>query len=121
MQRVGGWPIPTVTPNKDTDGKDWANREERLKVMGFRKNGDGGGFESESDFTSRIAGVMRIYFSVLKIVPQRGPLKPMFQLPRYWTWFARLLGERALLETAVAAQLIYSKLYFPAHLDMVYN
>ncbi len=112
MPRVGAWPIPTVVPGKDFDGRGWANREERLKVMGLRKNGDGNVFESESDFTSRVAGIMRIYFSVLKIVPQRGPLKPMFQLPRYWTWFARLLGERALLETAVAAQIMYSKFYF---------
>lgn len=110
VQRVGGWPIPTAIPNKDFDGRQWANRAEKLKAMGYRKNGgeDSDSFESEAEFTSRVAGIMRIYFSILKIAPRQA-LKPMFQSPRYWTWFARLLGERSLLESPVAAQVMYSK------------
>jgi nucleoporin GLE1 len=85
-----------------------------MKVSGFRKNGEDGngeGWETEADFTMRVAGIMRIYFSVLKIVPVRGPLRSQFQLPRYWTWFARMLGERQLLESAVSAQVMHSKCF----------
>lgn len=111
VQRVGGWPIPIGLPSKDFDGREWQGRDEKLKILGFRKTGENESYESEADFTARVAGSMRIYFSVLKIVPTRGPLKTSFQLPRYWTWFARMLGERALLESAVAAQVMYSKCF----------
>lgn len=116
VQRIGGWPIPAVIPNKDFDNRPWTDRDEKLKVMGYRKSGDSDNFESEAEFTSRAAGIMRIYFSILKIVPTQNPLQPMFQLPRYWTWFARLLDERILLETAVAAQLMYSQ----CHISFLY-
>jgi len=52
--------------------------------------------------------MMRVYFHILK-TPVSQPLHPMFHLPRYWTWFARLLSNAVLLETAVAPQLLYSK------------
>ncbi|KAJ3554600.1 hypothetical protein NP233_g12387 [Leucocoprinus birnbaumii] len=110
VQRVGGWLIPTVVPNKDFDGREWKDRDERMKAMGFRKNGDSDSYESEAEYASRVAGIMRVYFSILKIVPARGPLKPSYQLPKYWTWFARLLGERALMESPVAAQLMHAAL-----------
>jgi len=49
---------------------------------------------------------MRVYFAILS-TPVVKPLHRMFQMPRYWIWFARLMGEAGLLETAVAPQLIY--------------
>ncbi|KAK7454071.1 Nuclear pore complex nucleoporin component [Stygiomarasmius scandens] len=100
-QRIGGWAIPFSSPEKDFDGGPWANDDERCKVSG-RKEG-----ESESEYTDRVMGVMRLYFAVLKIRPTRQPLKEMWQLPRIWTWFARFMGEGGLLETPVGAQVLY--------------
>ena len=109
VQRAGGWPIPSVVPQHDVDGLQWKDEDERLKVMGYRK-GNGEGLESSSEYISRVAGMMRVYFCILK-APVSSPLDRMFQLPRYWTWFARMLSERGLLETAVAPQLLYGS-YF---------
>lgn len=108
VQRVGGWAIPTVIPSADYDGRPWADEAERVKAMGYRKSSTGDDTESAAEYTTRVAGVMRVYFHILKVPPRRQPLQPTFQLPRYWMWCARMLGERGLLETGVAAQLLYS-------------
>jgi len=108
VQRVGGWPIPAVVPAVDIDGKPWENRS---KAMGYRKSENSDDLESPAEYGSRVSGIMRVYFHILKIPPRQQPLKPMFQLPRYWIWFARLMGERGLLETAIAPQLIYSRCF----------
>lgn len=79
-------------------------------MFGYRKV-SGGGLETEADHAERIAGILRVYFGILKIAPTTKPLEAMFQFPRYWTWFARLLGERGLLERPAAALLIYSELF----------
>lgn len=110
MQRVGGWPIPCNIPSADFDGRPWADEAEKAKVRGLRRvtKEDGReGLESDAEYAARVAGVMRVYFCILQIPPER-PIKTMFQLPRYWTWFARLLSETRLLESVVAAQIIYS-------------
>lgn len=108
VQRVGGWPIPFFIPDHDYDGRKWANLDEQKKINGFRKNQETGSYETEAAFVTRITGIMRIYFSILQIVPTKGPLQMFYQLPRCWIWFARMLGERVLLEKTVAAQLMYS-------------
>jgi nucleoporin GLE1 len=111
VQRVGGWAVPIVVPTVDFDGRPWQDKEERLKVMGYRKGASGEETETTSEYCTRIAGIMRIYFYILKIRPPRGPLWPVFQTPRCWVWFARIVGEqhRALLESPAAAYLIHSE------------
>ena len=119
VQRIGGWPIPIVVPPRDTDLKPWENDVAWKKAMGYRyKSGDRDQDEVESsaDYATRIYGIMRVYFQILKITPQRQPLKPMFQLPRYWMWVARILGQRELLGTSIAAQLLYSESFAPSSL-----
>jgi nucleoporin GLE1 len=108
VQRVGGWPIPVVVPSADHDGKPWGDETQRTKAMGYRKGGDGSEVESVAEYSTRVAGIMRVYFHILKVPPRQQPLKPFFQLPRYWIWFARMMGEPGLLQTAVAPQIIYS-------------
>ncbi|KAF7364869.1 hypothetical protein MVEN_00357200 [Mycena venus] len=122
VQRCGAWPIPCAVPNADYDGRPWTDDTERTKVMGYRRsalknddiNDDGvrkpAPFETIVEYMNRISGIMRVYFHILKIPPQSRPMHPMFQLPRCWTWFARILGDRTLLESPVAAQLIYTAL-----------
>ncbi|KAJ8501725.1 hypothetical protein ONZ45_g12055 [Pleurotus djamor] len=112
VQRVGGWAIPIVVPAKDHDGQPWADNTARARAMGYRKSGDGGALESNGDYATRISGILRVYFSILTVPvsPSDTPLPPMFQLPRFWTWFARLMGERALLVSHVAPQVIYAAL-----------
>jgi len=122
VQRCGGWPIPCRLPNTDYDGRPWTDDAERTKMMGYRKTAlqsddianDGVKkpvpFETIVEYMNRVSGIMRVYFHILKIPPQTRPMHPMFQLPRCWTWFARILGDRSLLESPVAAQLIYTAL-----------
>ncbi|PPQ89307.1 hypothetical protein CVT25_000374 [Psilocybe cyanescens] len=110
VQRCGGWPIPIVPPNHNLDNKPWASREEFTKISGWRKSTIDEGIESIKDRSTRIAALMRVYFCVIKITPARGPLDNMFQLPRLWTWFARITGDTKLLQDPVAPWLIYTGL-----------
>jgi nucleoporin GLE1 len=50
-----------------------------------------------------MTGMMRVYFEILNIPVQ--PLDRMFQMPRYWMWFARITSQRMLLETVAAAHI----------------
>ncbi|KAG1786952.1 GLE1-like protein-domain-containing protein [Suillus plorans] len=106
VQRCGGWPVPSAIPSTDSDGTAW-NELERIKAMGYRTND--GQRETLSDHIMRVSGMMRVYFLILAApVPQ--PLDKMFQLPRFWTYFARMIGDERLLETAVAAQVLHAAL-----------
>lgn len=106
VQRSGGWPVPSVIPSTDSDGTAW-NELERTKAMGYRTYDKHR--ESLSDHVMRVSGMMRVYFLILAApVPQ--PLDKMFQLPRFWTYFARMIGDERLLETAVAAQVLHAAL-----------
>jgi len=109
VQRCGGWPIPFLVPQKDVDGESWTSQDEYNKVRGFRKSESGE--ETMLEYSNRVSSMMRVFFHVLKIRPMQKPLDQMFQLPRYWTWFARLLGDPKLLADPIAPQLIYSKLF----------
>jgi nucleoporin GLE1 len=95
VQRTGGWPIPIVPPREpDVD---------YTKLSGFRED------ESLSEFTIRVAGIMRVYFYIL-IAPVNLPLDPPFRVTRYWIYFARMLSDRQLLESGpVAPELLASK------------
>lgn len=78
--------------------------------MGYRK-GATGGLETGLEYTNRVSGMMRVYFEILK-TPVEKPLDKRFQLPRYWIWFARVLGSRGLLGAMMAPELIYGTSYF---------
>jgi nucleoporin GLE1 len=109
VQRVGGWPIPLIVPRTDYDGTKWETDKARWKAMGYRKSAVSDDVEGPAEYTTRVAGVMRVYFHILQIRPAQRPLKPMFQAHRLWVWVARLMSEKALLESVVAAQLLYSQ------------
>lgn len=95
VQRTGGWPIP-ITPAREAGVDD-------RKLSGYRED------ESTSEFTSRVAGLMRVYFHIL-VAPVDSPLEPTFRITRYWTYFARMLSNRSLLESGpVAPELLASK------------
>jgi nucleoporin GLE1 len=110
VQRVGSLALPIIIPATDYDGRPWKDDAERLKVMGYRK-GPTGEDETTSEYCTRISGLMRVYFHVLKLRPSAGPLYKMFQGPRYWTWFARMLGGqyRSLHGLPASAFLIHSE------------
>ncbi|KAJ3720442.1 GLE1-like protein-domain-containing protein [Lentinula raphanica] len=105
-QRIGPWAIPCLLPETDFDGRSWTDNAEIRRMHGFRL-GEDGASETQTQYTDRVKGVMRLYFSVLKITPKRGPLSKMFQLPRYWTWMARLLASRSMLSSAVGAEVLF--------------
>jgi nucleoporin GLE1 len=127
VQRVGGWAAPVVVPEKDVlypsgssdpELTNWPSETERTKAMGYQINAEGG-TESSADYMARVAGVMRVYFCILRIRPERRPLGRVWQIGRCWMWVARLLGgpggregeSKALMESAVGAQVLYSKLF----------
>lgn len=110
VQRVGGWPIPIIVPRTDHNGEKWQTQKAHWKAMGYRKSMVNDDVEGSAEYTTRVAGVMRVYFHILQIRPAQKPLKPMFQAHRLWVWVARLMSERALLESVVAAQLLYTAL-----------
>ncbi|KAH7926574.1 hypothetical protein BV22DRAFT_1118778 [Leucogyrophana mollusca] len=107
VQRCGGWPIPSVIPSTDSDGSAWSNENDRTKAMGYRTSD--GQKESLSEYVMRVSGIMRVYFLIL-VAPVRQPLDKMFQLPRFWAYFARIMGDARLLDTAVAAEVIHAAL-----------
>ncbi|KDR79208.1 hypothetical protein GALMADRAFT_243109 [Galerina marginata CBS 339.88] len=110
VQRCGGWAIPLPVPNVDVDETPWPSREDYIKASGWRKSTSGDGLETTEAHSNRISAIMRVYFNILKIRPQKKPLEPVFQLPKYWTWFARMTGDTRLLRDPVAPQLIYTGL-----------
>lgn len=103
VQRAGGWPVPSVIPSTDVGSVQWEEAA-RTKAMGYRVSS--GEQESTGDYVTRISGMMRVYFLVMA-APVAKPLDNMFRLPRYWTYFARMMNDERLLSTAVAAQLLY--------------
>lgn len=109
-QRVGGWAIPTSIPRSDIDSTPFDETSLR-KVMGYRDSEDGK--ETQSDYVTRVAGIMRVYFLVLMGVGGLDkPLGKMWQTPRYWSYFARMLGGGVRggntgIESAVAAEVLY--------------
>ncbi|KAG5651073.1 hypothetical protein H0H81_009986 [Sphagnurus paluster] len=118
VQRAGGWPAPYMVPPPDIGPGPWQNDDERKRAidkarrqaMGYRKGDNGADLESPQEYAARISGMMRVYFHILKFPPQVKPLHPLFQLPRYWAWFARVMSDKRLLGTSIAAQLIYTAL-----------
>ena len=104
-QRAGGWPVPFVIPANDTDGTAFTPQTKR-KAQGFRDTDEGP--ETLGDYTSRVTGMLRVYFTVL-VLPVNQPLDPIFRVDRYWTYFSRMLRDPQLLESPVAAQIMFSK------------
>jgi nucleoporin GLE1 len=99
-QRTGGWAVPVPMPSKDVDGTPFTATTFR-KASGLREEET----ETSADRTSRVAGVMRVYFSLLLLPPSR-PLPRDFQLPRFWMFVTRLVGQPALLQSSLATELL---------------
>jgi nucleoporin GLE1 len=101
LQRVGGWLVPCPVPLADLDGTRFDDLARR-KVAGYREG------ESSAEYMTRVTGVTRLYFEVLKAsIAAPEPLHPMWRLPRVWIWMARMLSRPRLLEVPIAPQLIY--------------
>ena len=101
VQRTGGWPIP-VKPSPE-EGIEYS------KLAGFRED------EGLPEYTSRVAGLMRVYFHVL-MTPTNQPTNIFFRPTTYWTYFARLMCDRGLLESGpVGPELLASERGLPYH------
>lgn len=104
-QRAGGWPVPIVVPAKDSDGTTFTE-DARRKALGYRD-----AEETLAEYTSRVTGMMRVYFQILAI-PVDQPLDPIVRLPRYWTFFSRILKDPQMLESPVVPQVLYSESHY---------
>jgi nucleoporin GLE1 len=97
-QRTGGWAVPARMPPEDVDGTPFT-RVTTMKASGIREG------ETNVDRTARVAGVMRVYFSLL-LLPSSAPLSREFHRPRLWMFIARLIGQPPLLKSALATELL---------------
>ena len=100
LGRAGGWPVPCVVPDRDFDNEPF-DEKAKYKSLGYR-----GKDETLQEHTTRVSGMMRVYFHIL-CAPVPSPLDPKFRSSRYWTWFARMLSEPQLLDSPVAAEVIH--------------
>jgi nucleoporin GLE1 len=96
-QRTGGWAIPAPVPSKDADGTPFTPAT-RVKASGLRE-------ETSADHTARVAGIMRVYFSLL-LLPPPAPLSREFHMSCLWTFVSRLVGQPALLHSSLATELL---------------
>ncbi len=100
-QRTGGWAIPAPVPSKDADGTPFTPAT-RIKASGLREE------ETSADHTARVAGIMRVYFSLLLLSPP-APLSREFHTSRLWVFVARLVGQPALLQSSLATEVLSGK------------
>ncbi|GJE98233.1 GLE1-like protein-domain-containing protein [Phanerochaete sordida] len=101
-QRAGAWPIPFVVPGADFDGAPF-DAEGAARARGLRRRD-----EPLGEHLQRVAGMMRVYFTVLAAgAAFERQLDPRFRVQRYWQYFARLLSQPQLLDSPVAAEIIY--------------
>ncbi|KZT06969.1 uncharacterized protein LAESUDRAFT_652261 [Laetiporus sulphureus 93-53] len=98
-QRAGGWPVPVMVPEEDVDGTKFDAAAWR-KACGYR---DG---ENSSDYTTRVSGLMRLYFMMLGI-RSSGPLDFIFSTSKFWTYCARMLSEPSLLKQPIAPSILF--------------
>jgi nucleoporin GLE1 len=106
-QRTGGWAVPAPVPSKDADGMPFTSST-RMKASGLRE-------ETSADYVARVAGIMRVYFSLL-LLPPSSPLPREFHTPRLWMFIARLVGQPALLQSALAMELLSGMSYTSCYL-----
>jgi len=71
--------------------------------MGYR-NKD----EPLTDHVQRVSGLMRVYFTILAASTQfEHPIDHRFRVQRYWQYFARMISQPQLLDSPVAAEILY--------------
>jgi nucleoporin GLE1 len=76
----------------------------KKKAMGVK---DG---ESAGDYVTRVAGLMRLYFEVMKIsIEAPTPLESEWRFPRAWTWLTRLIGRPGMLGSTAAPLCIFGE------------
>lgn len=103
-ERVGCWaagcePLTLADESQETMGEKL-----RMKRWGMRAE------EGQDVQTTRITGVLRLYFHMLFVsldmqTPQ--PLPPQFRPGRFWMYLSQLLNNSIMLGRPVAAEAIY--------------
>ena len=107
VQRVGGWAIPCSVPSEDVNGIPYDTKGLE-KAHGYRFSVEGVR-ENQSDYIQRVSGIMRVYFHVV-VSDHDQPLMKMWQLPRYWAYFARMLSGNVGMQSAVAPEILSTAL-----------
>jgi nucleoporin GLE1 len=107
VQRSGAWCIPCSVPTHEPSG-DAMDEKARKKAMGLK---DG---EAPAEYISRVSGVMRLYFEVMKISTQSPtPLEQEWRLPRAWAWATRLLGRPGMMASTAAPLCVFGACHHP--------
>jgi hypothetical protein len=109
VQRTGAWCIPCGVPSQEPSGERMGIKSKK-KAMGMK---DG---ESAGDYVVRVAGLMRLYFEVMKISSDaQSPLENEWRFPRAWTWLTRLMGRLDMLGSPVAPHCIFGRYFIRDH------
>lgn len=107
---IGCWAAGVEAIPLDDEDSDALPEKERLKRCGSRPE------ESVDDQTTRISGVLRLYFSMLSAavdLPSPQPLPVPFRPARYWLYLSQLLNNEIVLSNSIAAEAIYGKFIQP--------
>lgn len=109
IQRAGGWAVP-LHPPALSDGEDDVGRklsaEEYRRVCGYRS-----AEEPLADYSSRVVGMLTLYFTILVTSSTlSSPLPPRFAFPSLWSYVSRLMCAPEILKHPVAAQALTAAL-----------
>ena len=102
--RAGCWAAGVEPVLLEDETSDSISDKEKQKRWGSLPE------EGSEEKMMRIAGIMRLYFSILSISMEPTANQPMpipFRPARYWMYLSQLLNNSTMLEKSVAAEILY--------------
>ena len=108
-ESVGCWAAGCEPETLPDEKHDELSEKVRVKRWGMRLE------EAQDVQTTRIAGVLRLYFSMLFVsldIQTQQPLPSQFRPGRFWMYLSQLLNNATMLGRPVAAEAIYGQLLF---------
>ncbi|THH08673.1 hypothetical protein EW145_g2541 [Phellinidium pouzarii] len=103
-EQAGCWAAGVEPSMLEDENSETLSAKAKRKRWGARPE------EGLEEKMTRLAGVLRLYFRMLFIsldTPTPEPLPPPFRPGRYWLYLAQLLNNQAMLEKAVAPEIVY--------------
>lgn len=108
-ERIGCWVVGCEPITLADESQDTLPEKLRMKRWGMKAE------EGQDVQTTRITGVLRLYFRMLFVsldmqTPQ--PLLSQFRPGRFWLYLSQLLNNSIMLSRPVAAEAIYGQFYY---------
>jgi nucleoporin GLE1 len=100
VQRSGGWCIPCTEPSGAT-----------IKGRQRRKGGGPKDGEPLAEYCGRIAGILRLYFEIMKIsIDLSAQLENEWKFPRANSWLLHLIRQPMMTASPIAACCVHCEL-----------